>query len=275
MADTIECVCKECGSTYQAKVVVVMGVKMIFGKDYCRECSNKKGKERAAMEEVVRLAEIASKRLKWRKACGIPRKFMEAEFGVLKNFNYKQIFKTTLSYADEFPLSKRPYGYPSLALTSKKSWGVGKTHLACSIIHRILNRWDGEEIVNPVLFITEPDLFRSIRATYNFSYDEKRWRESEEDIINRLCRVSLLVLDDVGKEETTDTRFVQRVLYAIIDGRYKNMLPMVITANLDKDGLASHLGGSRGNEASFDRLVEMCHGKIIQMDGVSYRRQGW
>lgn len=200
---------------------------------------------------------------------------MEAEFGVLKNFNYKQIFKTTLSYADEFPLSKRPYGYPSLALTSKKSWGVGKTHLACSIIHRILNRWDGEEIVNPVLFITEPDLFRSIRATYNFSYDEKRWRESEEDIINRLCRVSLLVLDDVGKEETTDTRFVQRVLYAIIDGRYKNMLPMVITANLDKDGLASHLGGSRGNEASFDRLVEMCHGKIIQMDGVSYRRQGW
>lgn len=272
---TMECICKDCGETYQAKVVVVLGVDIVLGRLYCPGCGGKRLKEIEAREEAARLAEIAATRLKWRRGCGISRLFMAAEFGVLKNFKYKQIYKNTLDYADGFPLNKRPYGYPSLVLTSAKSWGVGKTHLACSIIHRILNRWDGEDISNPVLFVSEPDLFRSIRATYSFSYDEKRWRESEEDIINRLCRVSLLVLDDVGKEETSDPRFVQRILYAIIDNRYKNMLPIIITANLDKEGLAAHLGGSRGNEASFDRLVGMCRGKILQMDGASYRRQGW
>ncbi len=274
MENTVECICKECGQKHTARKVVVMGVEVVLGRDYCKKCSKQKLEEREALEEAFRLAGIAGTRLKWRTGCGIPRKFMLAEFGTLKDFHYQQIYKTAVDYADGFPFDKRPYGYPSLVLTSAKSWGVGKTHLACAIIHRILNRWDGEEISNPTLFITEPDLFRSIRATFNFSNDERRWRESEDDIINRLCRVSLLVLDDVGKEEVSDPRFVQRILYTIIDGRYRNMLPMVITANLDKDRLATHLGGSRGNEASFDRLVEMCRGKITQMDGSSYRRQG-
>jgi DNA replication protein DnaC len=47
---------------------------------------------------------------------------------------------------------------------------------------------------------------------------------------------------------------------------------MVITANLDGQGIREHLGAGRGNEASFDRLVEMTGGKFLEMKGASYRR---
>ncbi len=274
MEETLESICKGCGGEYKARVKYVMGVKIVFGRDYCKKCSRKIQDEEAVRQEASRLAGIVKTRQEWRDRCGISRKFMASKFGTFNTDKFQQAYKVALSYADGYPLDKRPHGYPSLVICSSKSWGVGKTHLAGSIIHRILDRWNGEDIPNPVWFVTEPDVFRSIRATYSFNQEERQLRESEDDIIRRLCSVPLLVLDDLGKEETQDTRFVQRVLYTIIDSRYRKMLPMVITANLDKDGLATHLGGNRGNEASFDRLVEMCGGRFIQMEGASFRRKG-
>ena len=64
---------------------------------------------------------------------------------------------------------------------------------------------------------------------------------------------------------------MQRVLFSIIDGRYKAMRPMVVTANLSPEGLKLYLGGG-GDEASFDRLWEMVKGKFIKIEGESYRR---
>jgi len=46
--------------------------------------------------------------------------------------------------------------------------------------------------------------------------------------------------------------------YRVIDGRYQAMLPVVLTTNLVGDHLAEHFGAGRGNEATWDRLREMC-----------------
>ncbi len=239
---------------------------------YCPDCKEKLDKQLAQQEEAARQLEIATKRREWRAACGIPHKFMTEQFDTFDKSRQPDKYDLCLKYADSYPLGDSRK-YPSLVLYSEQSWGVGKTHLVCSIAHQILNRWDGENIGRPVLFISEPDLYLRIQATYNYSPEERHYRESETDIINQLTRVPLLIMDDVGKRRTHDPRFVQRVMFSIIDGRYKDMRPMVLTANLSPNQLATYLGGGQVDEASFDRLMEMCGGEFIRIEGESYRRK--
>jgi len=209
-------------------------------------------------------------------------KYMNEGFGTFnKNRpgNVAKVHDICLKYANQFPIEYRKYiaregeAYQSLVLNSTDVWGIGKSHLACSIGHRVLDRWDGESISNPIVFISEPDLYRSIQATYNYTSQEKKYRESEDDIIKNLIYRSLLILDDVGKERRSDPKFVQRILFAIIDGRYKNLRPIVLTTNLSSDDLCSYLGAGK-DEASFDRIWEMVQGNKYwwKMTGKSYRR---
>ena len=97
--------------------------------------------------------------------------------------------------------------------------------------------------------------------------------EDENDVMKEMVETPLLVLDDIGKVERSDPRFVQRVLFGIIDGRYGNDLPIVLTSNLDPRRLEKYLGGAGSNEASMDRLIEMAGQDFIKMVGESYRRK--
>lgn len=263
--------CLGCGAVYESKTFIICGVRINFDHGYCPACRQKKYDELLAQEEASRLVEIARKRRQWRNSCGIPAMFANKGFGTFVSERQPLAYKKCLNYAEKFPLGSA-VGYRSLLLFSPGLWGVGKTHLVCSIAHHILNRWNGEEISCPILFTTESDLFRRIQATYNIPREEKMRRENENDVYNHLARVPLLILDDIGKEERTDPRFVQRVLFAVVDGRYRARAPVVLTTNLSPEQLSAHLGGERGNEASYDRLVEMSEGKFIQLKGESYRR---
>jgi DNA replication protein DnaC len=118
---------------------------------------------------------------------------------------------------------------------------------------------------------TEPELFSRIQSTYNYTPEEKLTKPSESNFISAMIKVPLLIIDDVGKEERNDPKFVQRILFEIINGRYDNMLPMVLTANLSPEELSEHLGGNRDNDASFNRLKQMAN--FIPMEGKSYREE--
>ncbi len=269
-----------------------LGSKFDLSGGRCPDCRKLFVVEEAKKEEVARQRVIATQRAEWRRHCGLTGKYFTTEFGnfdsgkqpVEHRKGIGRAFKTCQDYAENFPITK-PVGYPSLVLYSEHSWGVGKTHMASAIGHRILNRWNGEEIFrNPIYFTTEPDLFNYIRSTYNMT-DEQRIRITQERhmpavedmLIQWLIRVPLLILDDLGKTEVTDPRFVQRTLFTIIDGRDRAQLPMVITANLSPDGLRRHLGGGTdnelGNEAAYDRLLSMAKGKFIQLEGKSQRHE--
>lgn len=263
--------CLGCNDEFDSRTFIVCGIRMNFDQGYCSVCRGKKAEEYEVREEAVRLANIAKKRREWRYRCGIPVKFMNEDFGTFESERQLRAYKKCFNYAEHFPLLEAK-GYPSMVLFSAGVWGVGKTHLVCSIAHQILNRWNGEEISCPVLFVTEPGLFRRIQATYNIVPEERAWHETENDVFDHLIKASLLILDDIGKEERADPRFVQRVLFAVIDGRYGLELPIVLTTNLSPEQLSDHLGGERGNEASYERIVEMCQGKLIKMEGESYRR---
>ncbi len=261
--------CNQCPTEYEPKYYNVLNTNILVGDGNCPDCATKLYEAEQAKEQAAKEASIMSTRRRRREESGIPSKFMNEDFSTFKKGRQDKACEKCVAYAESFPVDASPFNYPSLYIYSEKSWGVGKTHLSCAIGHRVLDRWKGEKELCPkVVFISEPDLFRNIQATYNFTPEEKRYRESEDDIIKSITWCDLLLLDDVGKEKRKDMDFVQRTLFAIINGRYDNELPIVLTANLSPTPLKRHLG-----EATFDRLFEQIEGKRVVIEGESYRRK--
>lgn len=265
-------VCKnpDCLKEYQARIFTVLNTQLVQGQGYCPGCVKKQAVKEEAKEKAIEDARVKQQRRLWRSACGISPMFMNERFDTFDRTKQPEAYKVCLDYANKYPLDTLR-GYHSLLLLSDHSWGVGKTHLASSIGHKIIDRWNGSNISCPVLFISEPELYTRIQASYNFTGEGGQRRENEASIIWQLINVRLLIMDDVGKRRVSDPKFVQRIMFSIIDGRYREMLPMVITANLEPGDLAVYLSGGQGDEASMDRLVEMCKGASWRLEGDSFR----
>jgi len=100
-------------------------------------------------------------------------------------------------------------------------YGCGKTHLAAAIANFAV------EMGVPTLFLTVPDLLDMLR----FSYDSQN--TTFENRFNEIRNASLLILDDFGTQNATG--WAQEKLFQIINYRYINKLPLVITTNLSLD----------------------------------------
>jgi DNA replication protein DnaC len=97
-------------------------------------------------------------------------------------------------------------------------FGCGKTHLAAAIA----NFSAGHGI--PTMFLTAPDLLDWLRASFEGTDD--RFSQRFEEI----RQVPLLILDDFGTQNATP--WAQEKLFQLLDYRYVNANPTVITTNL-------------------------------------------
>lgn len=102
-------------------------------------------------------------------------------------------------------------------------YGCGKTHLAAAIANFAVG------MGVPTLFLTVPDLLDMLR----FSYDSED--TTFESRFNEIRNASLLILDDFGTQNATG--WAQEKLFQIINYRYINKLPLVITTNLGLDDI--------------------------------------
>jgi DNA replication protein DnaC len=99
--------------------------------------------------------------------------------------------------------------------------GCGKTHLAAAIANFAVS------IGVPTLFITVPDLLDSLRFTFNDP------AASFEERFEQIRSAPLLVMDDFGTQKTST--WAQEKLFQIINYRYINRLPLVLTTNLSDE----------------------------------------
>ena len=141
-----------------------------------------------------------------------------------------------LNGAEEF--SRNLIGW----LLLEGAYGCGKTHLAAAIANACVQRGV------PTLFITVPDLLDSLRFAYNDP--ETTFEQRFDDIRN----ADLLVMDDFGTQNATP--WAQEKLFQIINYRYINKLPTVITTNLILDEIESRIR-SRLQDAEFVRYVRI------------------
>ena len=106
-------------------------------------------------------------------------------------------------------------------------YGCGKTHLAAAVANFVV------EIGIPTLFLTVPDLLDSLRFSYNNP------DSSFEERFEAIRRCGLLIMDDFGTENATP--WAQEKLFQILNYRYINNLPLLITTNLSMNQLEGRI----------------------------------
>jgi DNA replication protein DnaC len=127
--------------------------------------------------------------------------------------------------------------------------GTGKTHIAIGIAKIALGL--GIEAV----FLTMDDLLGRIKRTYDGS-------GSEQEVMDELAEIPLLVLDDLGAEVPTE--WARNRIYTLVNRRWMDQGPLVVTTNLEPDELEARLG-----TRTMSRLWWSCRG--VRLNGDDYR----
>ena len=132
--------------------------------------------------------------------------------------------------------------------------GTGKTTLAMLISKTAM------EADRTVAIYSLPRLLGMLRGSYD---DDALY--SLNDLIDRLCSVDLLHVDDVGAEQSSP--WVLEQLYTIINTRYEDGRAVLVTTNLGDPELRDQIG-----DRTVSRLHEMC--ETYPLDGEDQRLDG-
>lgn len=133
---------------------------------------------------------------------------------------------------------------PSLLLLG--GTGVGKTFCAYGAVRALTASGVG----CPWLAVTAADLYARLRP---------RHRIDPEAEFEKYLTIGLLVLDDLGAAKGSEWN--EEINYRLINHRYENELPTLITSNVPPKDLASALG-----ERVASRLREMAQRVVLRGD---------
>lgn len=130
--------------------------------------------------------------------------------------------------------------------------GTGKTGIASAILLKAL------EAGYRGLFVKAQDLFDEMYASLA--------DRSSRKLINRLMRVDLLLIDEMGYLNLRPEQ--SNIFFKLMEERYGKKAT-IITTNLEYDLWYDFLGNKEMVKALLDRLRHRCH--TIRIDGVSLR----
>ncbi|MBT3344862.1 MAG: ATP-binding protein [Gemmatimonadetes bacterium] len=134
--------------------------------------------------------------------------------------------------------------------------GTGKTLISCIILNELLlHRARPGRLIN-----LSRKFFHQLRDT--FSEESEQYGRSYQ-IMDELCRIPYLVLDDFGVQRGTE--WETEMLYDLIDARYSEENFTVVTTNKSMAEIEAISGGR-----VLSRLVEMCY--VVPMNGQDYRQ---
>jgi DNA replication protein DnaC len=106
--------------------------------------------------------------------------------------------------------------------------GSGKTHAATVVVNELIDRHLVE-----TLFLNFPEAVARFRQAIGDPDNS-----DADTLLERMKRVELLVLDDLGIEKPS--AWVTDLLYGVVDERWRERRPMLVTSVLSPAGLALH-----------------------------------
>lgn len=143
--------------------------------------------------------------------------------------------------------------------------GTGKTKLAAIIANERAGAG------KPVLFASVPDLMADIRASFASGGTSERVQAVKE--------TPFLVLDDLGAEKMTE--WVGEQLFCIVNHRYNEQLPTVVTSNYSPTQIIRHMatvdrGGNVIDDMQGQRIMSRIYGMCerVEIRGADWRMRG-
>lgn len=248
--------CKFCG-----KILYIKDYSVLYANSYIDNTAI--AYERCNCEEANKIwkqydENIEKKKVQEFNSKQIEKLFKNNNLGKRQlNSTFKN-YKVTDKNKDAFENAKK---YTSKLINEKTTkglfitgtYGVGKTYLASCIANELIKN------KNTVLFGTLIQLLDFIKDTY------KDNEISDKEYLNLYSSVDLLIIDDLGKEKPTD--WVIEKLFLIVNNRYNNYLPIVITTNYNRNQLRERLCINKNYsmvDSIISRLYEMCGGIEIK-----------
>lgn len=139
------------------------------------------------------------------------------------------------------------------------SIGTGKTHQAYGALRRIAEAGPRNF---QMIATTAPDLYGLLRPGGS--------DKGSEHELKRLCRIPLLLLDDLGTEKLSE--FTEETTTRIVNYRYNESLPLLITTNLPvrTGGTATPDLVTRLGDRLASRLAQTA--TTVSFDGPDLRR---
>lgn len=264
--DFIEC--EYCKNKLYRKIIEweLYGTKRTIALDYERcECNGAQAywneydlKKLRMLEEEKKLElmqEFSRKVEKIIKNSKMSKRNLNYKFDNFEtNNSNKKVFNNLKNYSE-----KLVNGIEKKGLILVGNNGVGKTHLACSIAKKLI------ENGIPVIYGTLINLLAELRNSYDTDNDI-----SEMEIIKLYENVALLIIDDLGKEKPSEWGLEK--LFTIINSRYENNLPVIITTNYNQNSLVERLslnGEIETAKSIISRLYEMCY--LVKIEDIDHR----
>lgn len=241
-------ICEVCGQSKEMEISVFGRTAIVRVMCKCeQEAYRKREEEQVAKEKMIRLERL-------RKYSLMDEQFKRCRFEnfIVDEYN-EQMYNLGRNYCENWAEMKANnvglllYGPP----------GTGKTFLVSCIANELL-----EQLV-PVIIISSIGLLNRIKETYN-----RGGAEAEVEIINNLKNADLLIIDDLGTESATP--WAMEKIYEIVDSRYRDMKPLIITTNLTREALKDKLASEDGVSRTYDRIIEMSY--PLEVIGPSRRR---
>jgi DNA replication protein DnaC len=213
------------------------GMEVVPGKG-ARQCECRKQKSHTNLLDKVR----------------IPKRYADCHFHSYRAFNPSQ--ERAFKYA-----SKLTMEYPAIdrGLLFMGTVGVGKTHLAVSILKGLTERGFS------CLFYEFGALLKGIQDSYNTST-----QTSELKVLAPIFDAEVLVLDEIGASKPTE--WVRDTMAHIINTRYNDKKLTIFTTNYlderrtERDETLEDRIGVRLRS----RLYEMC--RTVAIGGEDYRK---
>jgi DNA replication protein DnaC len=236
----LEYICDKCGQTVYP---VALNGKYFEGKCQCEINVIQRKRSEAALQDMER------EKIEKRYASSMMSvRFRESTFDRFVNRpGVDKVLKTARDYADTWGEVKET----GEGLLIFGGTGNGKSHITAAIANVLIPQ--GASVV----FVNVPDLIQKLKNSFQSDH-------GTEDIIRSLEEADLLILDDIGAEQWKE--WIEATLYTIINNRYNNRKPIVITSNCPYQELRDKVGFR-----SWSRIQETC--LLVENKATDYRRE--
>ena len=222
-----EICCKRCGGVRQRRLTLWGTEQIVECLCPCeveaRDREEKQAKRRARMIEIRQL-----------RANGLQDASL-ARCTFANDRGYQPESAKLRAYVEQFPaMRKRGAG-----LLLWGDVGTGKTFLAACVANALLDQGV------PVLMTGMAKLLNAVAGV---------WPSERNAFLESLNAYSLLILDDLGMERSSE--FSMEQLFSVVDGRYRTGKPLIVTTNLTLQELKNP--PDLAHRRIYDRLLEMC-----------------